>query len=400
MPTPGRGAGAAHDARPVVELAPGQLEVLRGEGGGAAVDDLAHPGEELVLGLGEVAPDHDDRRVEEVDGAGQDLADEAPGLAHERDRLGVARPHQRHDVPAVVGLHADGLQLAGQGAPTGHGLDAAPVAAPAQGVAGVGDLHVAKVAGGAVGAPVDDPAGHDPAADAGGDLDEQQVVDRVAPARPVLAERHDVDVVVHEHRHPGVRGGEGGGHGHPVPARHDRRADGPAGGELDRAGQADADAAHVGRAAAGLGQQHGEALVQPGQHDLGPAGDVHLGGLLDDQRAVEVADPQPAVGGAHVGAQHHPAGGVERELGGWAAAGGCAAALLDQQAQPEQGVDPLGHGGPRQPGGAGQVGAAGGLAVPDELEQDPGREDMGADVARGHARVVTRQALFGQRSKL
>ena len=101
-------------------------------------------------------------------------------------------------------------QLAGQGAAAGHGLDAAPVAAPAQGVAGVGDLHVAEVAGGAVGAPVDEPAGHDPAADAGGDLDEQQVVDGVAPAVPVLAERHDVHVVVHEHRHPGVGGGEGG----------------------------------------------------------------------------------------------------------------------------------------------------------------------------------------------
>ena len=151
--------------------------------------------------------------------------------------------------------------------------------------------------------------------------------------------------------------------------------------------------------AAGLGQQRGEPLVQPGQHDLGPPGDVHLGGLLDEQRAVEVADPQPAVGGAHVGAQHDAAGGVEGELGGRPATGGGAAALLDQQAQPEQGVDPLRHGRPRQPGGAGQVGAAGGLAVPDELEQDPGREDVRADVARGHARVVTRQALFGQRSK-
>ena len=143
---------AADDAGPVVEPAAGQLEVLGGQRGRAPVDDLAHAGEELLVGVGQVAADDDDRGVEEVDRPGQHLAHQPPGLADQGHGLGVAGPHQGHHVAAVVGLDADGAQLAGQGAAAGHGLDAAPVAAAAQGVAGVGDLHVAEVAGRAVGA--------------------------------------------------------------------------------------------------------------------------------------------------------------------------------------------------------------------------------------------------------
>ena len=182
---------------------------------------------------------------------------------------------------------------------------------------------------------------------------------------------------------PGVAVGEGGGDAHAVPARHDRRADGPAGGELDRAGQADADAADVGRAAADLGQQLGEAVVQPGQHDLGPAGDVHLGGLLDQRasqsRSLTASRQWVAPRSAH---RTTPLAASKASwVGGRPPVEGPPPCSTSRP-EPEQGVDPLGHGGAGQPGGAGQVGAAGGLAVPDELEQDPGREDVRADVPR------------------
>ena len=91
-------------------------------------------------------------------------------------------------------------QLLGEGAAAGHRLDAAPVAAAAERVAGVGDLDVAEVAGGALGAAVDVAADDDPGADAGGDLDVEQVVDASQPAVAVLPQGHHVHVVVDEHR--------------------------------------------------------------------------------------------------------------------------------------------------------------------------------------------------------
>ena len=84
---------------------------------------------------------------------------------------------------------------AGDRRPAGDGLEAADVAAAAHGVDVVGDLDVAEVAGRALGAAAQLAVADDPAADAGGDLDEQQVVD-VREPDGVLAERHHVDVVV------------------------------------------------------------------------------------------------------------------------------------------------------------------------------------------------------------
>ena len=106
-----------------------------------------------------------------------------------------------------------------------------------------GDPDVADVAGGAVGAAVDRAVDDDPAADPGADLDEEQVVD-LAPVGPVLAQRHDVDVVVDQHR-DAVAVGEALGDRVAVPAGHDRRVARAPGRVLDRPGDADADPAHV-----------------------------------------------------------------------------------------------------------------------------------------------------------
>jgi hypothetical protein len=79
-----RGAGGAGA---VAERRARDLEVARGERRRALVDDLADAGEELLVGLGDVAADDDHAGVERVDEAGQDVAEHAPALAHEADDL-------------------------------------------------------------------------------------------------------------------------------------------------------------------------------------------------------------------------------------------------------------------------------------------------------------------------
>jgi hypothetical protein len=69
-----------------------------------------------------------------------------------------------------------------------------------------------------------------------------------------LAEGHDVDVVVDQHRHV-VGALHVTGHVVPVPAGHDRRVHRTAGGVLHRARQADADGGQLGDVASVAAQQ-------------------------------------------------------------------------------------------------------------------------------------------------
>ena len=161
-------------------------------------------------------------------------------------------------------------------------LQATDVPAPADDVVVVGDVDVADVARRTVGTAMDVATGDDPAADAGADLHEHQ--ERlVAPVRPVLAEGHDVHVVVDERRYAEALG-EPSADGVEVPAGHDRRRDRASGGELDRPGQADADAAERGSAASGSLEEAVEGSLEPGQHDLRPGGDRDVLGELGQDR--------------------------------------------------------------------------------------------------------------------
>ena len=63
----------------------------RGERQRALEDDLAHAGQQLLVGLGDVAADDDRARVEEVHAAGEDLAEVAARVADGLDRLRLAR---------------------------------------------------------------------------------------------------------------------------------------------------------------------------------------------------------------------------------------------------------------------------------------------------------------------
>ena len=112
---------------------------------------------------------------------------------------------------------------------------------------------VAEVAGRALRAAVELAAADDARADAGGDLDEDEVVD-VRVDRGVLAERHDVDVVVDEDR-AAERGRDVGRDVVAVPAGHDRRRGRAPGGVLDRTGQAEADAGELGAGRFGRPEQ-------------------------------------------------------------------------------------------------------------------------------------------------
>ncbi len=122
--------------------------------------------------------------------------------------------------------------------PGGHRLDAADVAAMAARAVLV-DADVADVAGRAGGAAVHLAVADDAAADAGADLDDEEVGQRALQA-PELAERHQVDVVVDEDRRRVVFA-QVVADREAVPVRHQRRVDELADFEVDRARHADAD---------------------------------------------------------------------------------------------------------------------------------------------------------------
>src|SRR6185503_11742241 len=121
--------------------------------------------------------DDNDAGVQEADRAGQHLADVPSGGSEQLG--GEHRPaaHQGDDVLARVGLDAAGPQLAGDRGAAGDGLEAPDIAAAADGIDVVGHLDVAEVAGGTLRAAPQRTVADDPAADAGRDLDQHQVVD-------------------------------------------------------------------------------------------------------------------------------------------------------------------------------------------------------------------------------
>ena len=82
---------AALDAGVGAEPALFDAERLGGQRGRSLVDDLADAGQQVVVGVGEVAADDDDVGVEHVDRHGQHFAEAAAGGADRSDRVGVSR---------------------------------------------------------------------------------------------------------------------------------------------------------------------------------------------------------------------------------------------------------------------------------------------------------------------
>jgi hypothetical protein len=241
---------------------------------------------------------------------------------------------------------------------------------------------VADVAGRALRAAVDRALGDDPAADAGADLDEQEVALR-APVRPVLADGHDVHVVVDEDRHVEAPR-EAAGDRVAVPAGHDRRVDGPAGGELDRARNADADAPHLVRLAPGARQELRELRLDDAEHRVGARADVEVLGQLGERVAGEVHHREARVGGAEVGAEHDRAIAREDEAGGGPAAGrGQLGRLADEPAFDEP-VDALADRRAAHAGEPGEIGPRDRCPLTDQREERPGA-GAGEGGLLGHA---------------
>ena len=108
--------------------------------------------------------------------------------------------------------------------PAGQRLEAADVAAATDDRRVVHDLDVPDVARRSLRPPVDPAVRDDPGADAGADLDDDDVVVADGDPGPPLAEGQDVDVVVDPDRRA-VAVGEALAHRVAVPAGHDRRRD-------------------------------------------------------------------------------------------------------------------------------------------------------------------------------
>src|SRR5690606_15849738 len=135
------------------------------------------------------------------------------------------------------------LGVPGEGRAAEVGLQAARVAARAD-RAVVVDAYVPDVAGAAGHAAVDGAVHDDAAADAGADLDEEEVAHRAGQPGVQLAQRHQVHVVVDEDGAPQLLP-DRVADGEPVPAGHDRRDDRHAVAEADRPGDPDPGAVHL-----------------------------------------------------------------------------------------------------------------------------------------------------------
>ncbi len=193
------------------------------------------------------------------------------------------------------------------------------------------DHDVADVARGALGAAVDPAVRHDPAADAGADLDVEQVLD-VAPVGPVLAQGHDVDVVVDEDRRAGVALGEPVGDREAVPAGHDRRVDRLPAAKATGPGMPTPIRARRRRAPALAEQLRGSGRGRA-EDRSGPSRDVDVERQLGERPAGQVGDGESRVGRAQVGGEDDARLVVEGEHASAAAAGGLGVARLVDEAR-------------------------------------------------------------------
>ena len=180
---------------------------------------------------------------------------------------------------------------------------------------------------------------HDQAGtDAGTDLDEQHVR-HVGPGTAMLAERHQVGVLVDDDR-ARVVGSEEVGHAVAVPTGHDRRTDDAAFGEFDRPRHTDADALDVGARAFHFGKQLVEMRHDLAEHDGRSVGHRDAVALAGEDCPAHVAYSHLHGAGADRGEQHHAGVGIDLEGAGRAAAGralGCGrrdVAVRDQRIKP------------------------------------------------------------------
>ena len=221
-------------------------------------------------------------------------------------------------------------------------------------------------------------------ADAGGDLHEQQVLD-VTVDEDVLAERHDVHVVVDEHgdrEHAGHKARDV----EAVPARHDRRAHRATHGVLHGARHTDPDAHQV-VAPSAAGQQILCVGQYPVKDGLGTVGNVDRRVDAVDRLAGKVREPERRVACAEVGSQDDPGVGVETKLHRRASTGRRGLPHGGQQVGAEQHVDL------RADGRAGESGVDGELRPGARLTVEHDGQDIGCLAGPGCQRGNARRHL-------
>ena len=256
------------------------------------------------------------------------------------------------------------LGVAGERGAAEVGLQAAPVAAGARAAVRL-DLDVADVAGAARRAAVDLTADDDAAADAGADLDAEEVAHGAGDARVLLPHGHQVHVVV-DHDRAAEFLAERLAYGEAVPAGHDRRGDRHALGEADRAGDADAGAVEA------LGESRGPELGGHGQ-DLLEDGDralAYVHGLVEvaEDLQLGVGDGDIDRGGADVDAEEAQLGGEPDVVRAAAAARG-GESVGDDEPGLQQPVDLHGELGTGEVDLIAQLGTGVGASVAQQAQQ-------------------------------
>ena len=192
--------------------------------------------------------------------------DAARATSSRRDRATLV---ERDTQPRGAAVDGRGRARPAEGRAAGQRLEAAEIAAAADDRRVIDDLDVADVAGTALGAAVEVAVRDDAGPDAGADLDDHHVVVAGRHAGAPLAERQQVDVVVHPDRRAVPRG-EPFPDRVAVPAGHDRRRDRAARSELDRTGNPDADAPQPTGEVLRGGQKQREQRVHAVQAALRP----------------------------------------------------------------------------------------------------------------------------------
>ncbi len=159
----------APDARALAAPGRNDIQVLGRERDRAAVDHLADAGDDFLHLHAELPADDDDGGVEYAHAHRGDLADRASRGARGGDRVGIAGADAIGDLRRIDLDARIGAELGGDGRRAGGRLEVAFVEV-------AGNLNVPDVARGSAGAALQLAALDDSGADAGGDVDEEQIV--------------------------------------------------------------------------------------------------------------------------------------------------------------------------------------------------------------------------------
>ena len=116
-------------------------------------------------------------------------------------------------------------------------------------------------------------------------------------------------------------------------------------------------------------EQRPAVFHDPAEHRFWTEADVEVDDLGDEHRCRQVGQGEADVGGADIGGQHDPSGGVERELGRRPPTRRRRLARCADQLAGEEGIDALGDGGAAEAGGVGELATSPWHAVAQILQQ-------------------------------